>query len=75
MMSLKPIPTSGALKEWRHKAGITQQALQLSAGVSIATIVLIERYGYCPREEVRARIAAAIGVPAGEIWTELEEST
>lgn len=60
------------LKELRHKLGITQQALQVSARVSIATIVLIERYSYCPSEEVRARIAAAMGIPETRIWTGLD---
>ena len=63
------------LKECRQKAGITQQALQLSARVSIATIVLIERYGYCPSDDVRKRIATAMGVPETKIWTELRQAT
>ena len=62
------------LKALRHKLGITQQELQITAGVLIATIVLIERYSYYPGEEVRARIATALDIPETKIWTGLEES-
>ncbi|MCK9525847.1 MAG: helix-turn-helix transcriptional regulator [Limnochordia bacterium] len=60
------------LKEIRLKKGIRQQALQLMAGVSNSTLTAIERYGAVPGEDVKKRIAFALGVEESEIW-ELEE--
>ena len=60
------------LRTWRQKLGFTQQELVQAAGVSIATIVLIERYGHLPGEDVRARIADALGVPESVIWPSIE---
>jgi len=60
------------LRVWRHKLGFTQQKLTQTAGVSIATIVLIERYGHLPGENVRGRIAAALDVSETTLWPTLE---
>lgn len=58
------------LRLWRKRLGFTEQELTKAAGVSIATIVLIERYGHLPGEDVRGRIAAALGVKEDKIWSE-----
>jgi transcriptional regulator with XRE-family HTH domain len=63
------------LRAWRQKLGFTQQELTQAAGVSIATIVLIERYGHLPGEDVRARITAALGVSETTLWPTLEVVT
>ena len=60
------------MRAWRQKLGFTQQELTQAAGVSIATIVLIERYGHLPGEDVRGRIATALGVSESVIWPNLE---
>lgn len=62
------------LKTWRQKLRFTQQELTQAAGVSIATIVLIERYGHLPGEDVRGRIAAALGVSETTLWPSLTEA-
>ena len=59
------------MRVWRHQLGFSQQALVVAAGVSIATIVLIEKYGHVPRKNVRARIASALGVKENLIWPDL----
>ncbi len=63
---------SNELRAWRHKLGFTQQKLTQAAGVSIATIVLIERYGHLPGENVRGRIAVALNVSETTLWPTLE---
>ena len=60
------------LRAWRQRLGFTQQELTQAAGVSIATIVLIERYGHLPGEDVRGRIAATLGVSETTLWPALE---
>ncbi len=64
--------STNELRTWRHKLGFTQQELTQVAGVSIATIVLIERYGHIPGEDVRARITAALGVRETTLWPNVE---
>jgi DNA-binding XRE family transcriptional regulator len=44
------------------------------AGVSPTTLSAIERWNYQPRDQVRKRIALALGVPEREIWPEVGES-
>jgi transcriptional regulator with XRE-family HTH domain len=62
------------LRAFRKKLGFTEQELTQVAGVSIATVVLIERYGHLPGEDVRARIAAALGVSGDAIWPDVRMS-
>ena len=56
------------LRAWRQRLGLTQQELTEIAGVSIATLVLIERYGHLPGEKVRNRLCSALGVDVAAIW-------
>jgi transcriptional regulator with XRE-family HTH domain len=56
------------LRFWRHKLGFTEQELTQKAGVSIATIVLIEKYDHYPGKDVRSRLSEALGVGEELIW-------
>jgi DNA-binding XRE family transcriptional regulator len=56
------------LREFRQKLGFTQQELTQTAGVSIATLVLIEKYGHLPGEAVQIKIASVLGVKPEAIW-------
>ena len=60
------------LKVWRRKLGFTQQELTQVAGVSIATIVLIERYNHLPGDDVRVRLSKALNIPESVIFPNLE---
>jgi transcriptional regulator with XRE-family HTH domain len=60
------------VKSTRLRLGFTQQELMRTAGTSIATIVLIERYHYLPGEDVRERISQALEVPQNVLWPTLE---
>ena len=62
------------LRQWRHRLGVTQQELTQKAGVSIATIVLVERYGHKPGCGVRSRLSKALGISESEIWPEIRET-
>ena len=56
----------------RDALAFLSQTVYQAAGVSIATIVLIERYGHVPGADVRARLAEALGVSESVIWADLE---
>jgi len=60
------------LRFWRHKLGFTEQELTQKARVSIATIVLIEKYDHYPGKDVRERLANALGVGEELIWVTSE---
>jgi len=60
------------LREKRQRAGLAQQGLGVKAGVSVALIVGIEKWGYRPTPRIQARIAEALGCTPEGIW--LEES-
>jgi len=59
------------LRKWRLELGFSMQELAVKAHVSPATVNTIERYGHLPGEDVRARIAAAMGVSESVIWPSL----
>ena len=61
------------LREYRTKLGIRQQELAVRAGVSPALLVAVERYGHLPGADVRARIAAAMGVSETTLWPGVAE--
>jgi transcriptional regulator with XRE-family HTH domain len=54
------------LKELRRRAGITQQALAQSAGLSVSTVARLEQGGR-PAPETVALLARALGVPVGSL--------
>lgn len=56
------------LRELRCQRGLAQQAVAVAAGTNVPTIVAIERYGYVPQNDLRQRIAKAVGVEETAIW-------
>lgn len=58
------------LKKIRTEKAMALRAVAVCASVPAATLSDIERYDYKPREETKARIAAALGVAVSNIWTE-----
>jgi DNA-binding XRE family transcriptional regulator len=63
-----------ALKAMRAERGLTNASIAVSAKVSTATITLIERYGFEPRQETKDKIAAVLGVDSRTIWPSGEQS-
>lgn len=59
----------------RNALGYSQQKLSIIAGMSPATIVAIERYGYIPGPWVRRKLARAFRVSETEIWPGLDENS
>ena len=55
------------LREARLAAGLTAQALAARAGVATATVLRIEREDGRPLPHTARRLAAALGLPPGEI--------
>ena len=60
------------LRIWRKRLGFSQQELTQAASVSIATIVLVERYNHLPGDDVRKRLSKALGISELVIWPSLE---
>ena len=52
----------------RKKRGFSQQQLSIIAGMSPATIVAIEKYGYVPGPWVRRKLARALRASERRIW-------
>ncbi len=59
---------TSAVKEYREKAGITQEALAREVGVSRQTIVSIERGDNQPRVLIALAIAAILGVAIEKLF-------
>jgi DNA-binding XRE family transcriptional regulator len=64
------VPVRNLLKQVRQRHDLAIYGLSVRSGVSPTTLCAIERWDYCPREEVRQRIAAALGVELVDIWPE-----
>jgi DNA-binding XRE family transcriptional regulator len=62
------VPVTNLLKQVRHRCGLAIYGLSALSGVSPAVICAVERWNYSPRDEVRQRIAVALGVEVGQIW-------
>lgn len=60
-------------KIYREKAGLAQMAVAVKSKTSIATISAIEKHGYIPGPDLRARIAKVLRVSANKLWPELSE--
>ena len=56
----------------REQRGMSQEALAMASKVSLKWVGYIERTGYRPGANLRARIASALGVSEGEVWPEAE---
>jgi transcriptional regulator with XRE-family HTH domain len=59
------------LRELRRKHGLPMLGVAALSKVSTSTLGAIERFDYLPSEDVRQRIAGAVGVSVEEIWPEL----
>lgn len=57
----------------RKKRGFSQQQLSIIAGMSPATIVAIEKYGYVPGPWVRKKLARALQSSEARIWPGLSK--
>lgn len=57
-----------ALKERRQAAGLTQQELADLAGVSQATISLVEVRGIVPRVDTAIALADALACEVGDLF-------
>lgn len=67
----QPIP---GLRAARRKVRLTQEQLADLTGLSIFTIARIDRsLTYVPTENVRQRIAGALGLPESELWPQLKD--
>jgi len=60
------------LRHWRHARGLPLWAVAVRAGTSATVLSAIERWNYRPGADLRARIAAALGVSVADIWPEGE---
>lgn len=56
------------VREEREAAGLTQKALADLSGVHPTTILRIERGELCPNDELKWKIAAALGVRMDLLW-------
>jgi transcriptional regulator with XRE-family HTH domain len=66
------IPNQTNLREIRRKCNISMLGLATLARTSPATLTQIERFGYMPGSDIRARIADVLSVTPGEIWPQLK---
>jgi transcriptional regulator with XRE-family HTH domain len=58
------------IREARHRAGLTQQALAEAAGLDKQAVSLIENAHVSPRLDTMRRIACALGEPLGNLVCE-----
>lgn len=56
------------LSRIRRSLNVSQMQVAVNSGVSSATIIGIEKYGYYPGPGVRERLSKALGVTENEIW-------
>lgn len=63
--------TGNGLKRWRKRLDYSQMELSIAAGISPAMIVAIERYGYLPGPEVRAKLAKTLNIEEATLWPSL----
>lgn len=61
-----------AVRQFRSKAGLTQEALAHEAGISLTSVARIETGGHGVRLETILGLAAALGISAGTLITECE---
>jgi transcriptional regulator with XRE-family HTH domain len=67
-----PTLTKNRLLELRQERRLSQQALEVQAGVNRVLISTIERNSYLPTQPVREKLAKALGVTERDIWPEAE---
>ncbi len=57
-----------AVRARRKQAGLTQQALAASVGVSRQTIISMETGDYAPSVYLALKVAGALGASVEELW-------
>ncbi len=74
--SERPQPALGeAIRQLRKKSGKTQEALARDAGITTATLSLIERGQANPTWDTVTRIASGLGVSMGELGRLVDQRT
>jgi len=58
----------------RRRQQLVQVELAIKAGTAVGMISMIEKHGYRPGSDVRARLARALNVSATELWPPSEKS-
>lgn len=72
--SERPQPALGeAIRQLRHKHGATQKGLAQDAGLTVATLSLIERGLANPTWDTAKKIAAALGVSMSTLGRATDE--
>jgi DNA-binding XRE family transcriptional regulator len=66
------MPVRNLLKQVRRRHDLAIYGLSALSKVSPTIISAVERWDYCPSDEVRRRIANALEVSVGDIWPEAE---
>ncbi len=61
------------VREVRRRCKLALQGLAVRAKTSPSMLIYVERYGHIPNDDLRQRIAAALGVSEQELWPELVE--
>lgn len=59
------------LKQIRQQQGLSGQGLAVRAKLSTATVTAIEKWDYVPSHPTQERIANALHVQIGDIWTQV----
>ncbi len=73
MSESTPIRLAALIREKRQDAGLSHEALSVSAGVDRSTISLIESGKRVPTISTAERIAVALGVRLSELIAEAEK--
>ena len=70
-----PPPPEPPVEHWaalvleaRRRCRLSQTALGQAAGVTQQTISKVEQGDICPHDRLKLRLAAALGVPPGELF-------
>lgn len=64
--------TFNQVRRCRKVLDFKQQELAVQAHISPALLVAVERYGYLPSPEVRAKLAKALNTSESVLWPDIE---
>jgi DNA-binding XRE family transcriptional regulator len=56
------------LRYLRSAKRMSLRELAVEAGISTSTLVAVEKYSYLPSQDIRTRIAVALGIRESLIW-------
>jgi transcriptional regulator with XRE-family HTH domain len=61
-------PSPGDLvRDARRRAGLSREQLAVAAGISMSTVIRLERDGKVPNAAALVRIASRVGLPAADL--------